>query len=129
MGCIETRGITPYYIDLDLPKNAGMKAKTKAYNLNYMLTQMTVHERINMKSWYPLLYDGGLLLKLHLVNDTFMTAPSLASTDSGIFACSDRNPVKTTTDKQDYEDLMHFIEVNKEALENFAKMKGTDNGK
>lgn len=95
MGCIDTKGITPYYIDLNRKENADMKIKTKKYNLEYFKTQMTLNERINIKSWYPLLYERGLLYMLHLVNDVFMNAPCIESCENSIFACGEKRDMKT----------------------------------
>ena len=129
MGCIPTKGITPYYIDLNLPENKEMKQKTFAYNKWYFLNCMTVNERINMKSWHPLAYDRGLMLMLHLVNDTFMTAPHLDSYEGSIFACDERQ-YEGKVEKLSDSEFEELVEMGRRlAKSDFGKQLLTKHGK
>lgn len=77
MSLLKTKGITVYYIDFKLAKNKAMAVKTVAHNKREYVKQLTINERINLKSAF-----GGYLVlplfeKLHLINLVFAEQPFL----------------------------------------------------
>lgn len=84
---LKTEGITTYYIGLHLKKNKAMEVKTVAHNRREYFNQLSLHERINLKSWYPLINpttcktDKTLFHVLHLINLDFAKVPNIINAE------------------------------------------------
>lgn len=87
MSSLQTKGITTYYIGLHLTENRDMEIKTLKHNKIEYFKQLTLHERINLKSWYPLINpttcktDKTLFHILHLINLDFCKAPNIVNAE------------------------------------------------
>jgi len=85
MGMIPTKGITPYYIDLNRKEHREMKSLTIAFNRKYWIKKMNPFQRINLKTWYGGGACGSGKLKgypyifqsLHLLNTDFFSVPNI----------------------------------------------------